>query len=192
MTEQGAVTPGTNSVVEIGPGTGRYTEKLLAICKPKLHQLYETDAEWRTWLGKTYPVQVPIVDGKSLRQTPSKSKELIHAHGVFVYLPFLITYRYFSEICRIAASASYIVFDIISEECVTPELTRKWIAAEHYFATFLSVRFVVEFFEKHGFKLIDRFLTDYGVGKSEYLIFGRQAQTALYNARTSIGRRPLF
>jgi hypothetical protein len=137
---------------------------------------------------KRIPFKCPSLMAKSLRQTPSKSMKLIHAHGVFVYLPFLITYRYFSEICRIAASASYIVFDIILEEYVTPELTRKWIAAEHYFATFLSVTFVVEFFEKHGFKLID----DYGVGKSEYLIFGRQAQTALNNARASIGRRSLF
>jgi len=42
--------------------------------------------------------------------------DLIHAHGVFVYLPFFDSLRYFKKIDRVTAKNSYIVFDCITED----------------------------------------------------------------------------
>lgn len=39
--EQGAVTSATRPIVEIGPGTGRYLEAALRLCRPERHQIYE-------------------------------------------------------------------------------------------------------------------------------------------------------
>lgn len=83
------------NVVEIGTGTGRYLEKVLEKCKPTKYESYETARDWAEWLQSKYPIVVSHeADGVSLKQTLANSVDLIHAHGVFVYLPFLASYRY--------------------------------------------------------------------------------------------------
>jgi hypothetical protein len=99
----GAISLESKTIVEIGPGTGRYIEHTLKRCRPKRYQIYETDSAWSSWLAKRYAVEACAADGQSLESTESNSSDLIHAYGVFVYLPFMISYRYFKEIARVAA-----------------------------------------------------------------------------------------
>lgn len=92
-----------NEVLEIGPGTGRYLESVLKEVKPSHYHIYEIDKDWANWLQKTYKpfVIAHPADGHSLSATPDNFCGLVHAHGVFVYLPFLTAFEYFSEIVRV-------------------------------------------------------------------------------------------
>jgi hypothetical protein len=104
MKELGVLT-GVRHVVEIGTGSGRYLEKVLEILGPSVtYESYEPSKDWSKWLAKEYGVISRESDGKSLKYTPSCSVDLVHAHGVFVYLPFLVTCRYFQEIVRVTNS----------------------------------------------------------------------------------------
>jgi phospholipid N-methyltransferase len=161
------------TVVEIGAGTGRYTGHTLKYCAPKRYQIYETDNGWASWLVRTYPVEVCPADGRSLASTESQSVDLMQSFGTFVYLPFMISYRYFKEMARVAAPRAFITFDIISERCLEAKTVDKWIESGHDFPCFLSVAYVRQFFEENGFRLLDSFVTPYDVGSSEYLVFRR-------------------
>jgi hypothetical protein len=125
----GAISSATNSVVEIGPGTGRYIEQTLKFCSPQCYQIYELDTAWSAWLAKTYPVEECRADGFSLKSTKSGSCDFIQAYGVFVCIPFLTSYRYFKEIARVAAPGSFAAFNIISEQCLQAEDLEKWMAS---------------------------------------------------------------
>jgi hypothetical protein len=92
------------NILEIGTGTGRYLEKVITKCKPAKYESYEPNRGWAEWLQSTYPIVAQKSDGISLRQTATNSVDFLHAHGVFVYLPFLIVYRYFKEIFRVVNS----------------------------------------------------------------------------------------
>jgi hypothetical protein len=37
-------------VCEIGPGSGRYLEKVIDQCHPGYYEIYETSVSWRNWL----------------------------------------------------------------------------------------------------------------------------------------------
>jgi SAM-dependent methyltransferase len=162
------------NIVEIGAGTGRYIEHTLKRCHPDRYQVYEIDKGWSDWVAKTYPVEACTADGRSLHATPSNSVDFIHAHGVFVYLPFLISYRYFKEIVRVAAPEAVVVFDCFSEASFDREAVDKWIESGELFPCFLSTTYVRQFFEDSGFRLTDSFPSPYSAGFSEYLVFSRK------------------
>jgi hypothetical protein len=170
----GAVSASTKSVVEIGPGIGRYIEATLKLCSPDRYQIYETALDWRKWLASEYPIEACNADGRTLGQTPNNSADLIHAHGVFVYIPFLVTYRYFEEIVRVAAPHSFVAFDIVSEPCLDDKTVANWLQAGDEYLCFLSKGYVIDFFAHRGFQEIHSFLVPSGAGLSEYLIFRRQ------------------
>jgi SAM-dependent methyltransferase len=173
MGSSGAFDKASPTVLEIGAGTGRYLEKVLQTCNPVKYESYETARDWADWLQATYPIVSHKADGVSLKQTQTCSVDLLHAHGVFVYLTFLISYRYFMEIWRVVKDGGYVVFDIISENCLDHPTVCKWLASEHNYPCFLSREYVVSLFEQHDFSLVDTFMNCYGEGKSEYLAFRR-------------------
>jgi hypothetical protein len=170
----GAVSASTKSIVEIGPGTGRYIGATLKLQTPNRYQIYETALDWRTWLASEYPIEACNADGRTLGQTPNHSADLIHAHGVFVYIPFLVTYRYFEEIVRVAAPHTFVAFDILSEPCLSDKTVADWLKAGDEYPCFLSKGYAIDFFAHRGFQEIHSFFMPYGAGRSEYLIFRRQ------------------
>lgn len=159
------------NILEIGAGTGRYLEKVLEMCTPTKYESYETARDWAEWLQSVYPIISHQADGVTLSQTPSHSVDILHSHGVFVYLPFLISYRYLKEIWRVVRSGGYVVFDCYSEDCLDELTVEKWITSQHIYPCFLSKAYVVSLFNKQGFRLLNTFYNRYGVGYSEYLIF---------------------
>ena len=175
MSECGIFANKPLSIVEIGAGTGRYMEKVLQACKPNLYESYETAKDWADYLQSAYPIISHPADGSSLRFTPDYSADLIHAHGVFVYLPFLISYRYWEEIWRTTKIGGLVIFDIISEDCMQNDLIEKWLKSKHSYPCFLSKSFTTSLFNDHGFSLVKTFTHRYGAGKSEYLVFVRNS-----------------
>jgi hypothetical protein len=164
------------NICEIGTGAGLYADKTAELFKPVRYESYEPDKDWAGWLAKKYNIISHDADGKSLSCTQTSSIDLVLAHGVYVYLPFLLTYRYFQEIVRVASDQCYVVFDIFSEDCLNTETVESWLESEQMFPCFLSKDYVIDFFTKHGFLLIGEFFNHkYNVGKSKYLIFKKES-----------------
>jgi hypothetical protein len=111
---------------------------------------------------------------RSLKSTSSRSCDFIHSHGLFVYLPFLVSYCYFKEIARVAAPGCVVTFNVFSEECLDAETAEKWLASGYEHACLLSSAYVKNFFEANGFRFVSSFILPYGPGKSEYLVFRRE------------------
>jgi len=177
MAASGVFSSANPNVVEIGTGTGRYLEKTLQQCQPTKYESYETAKDWAEWLQSKYPIISQEADGVTLKYTSSMSANLVHAHGVFVYLPFLVSYRYWKEIWRITKENGFVVFDIVSEDCLDQETVDKWLNSIHNYPSFLSKDYVTSVFGKNGFSLVKSFKNRYGKGSSEYLVFTRNRTT---------------
>jgi len=89
------------NICEIGAGTGIYLEKTLKVCDFISYESYEPAKDWANYLKQTYPIISYSANGINLNQTKNNSIDLILAHGVFVYLPFLTSYSYFTEMVRV-------------------------------------------------------------------------------------------
>jgi len=164
------------NICEIGTGAGLYAEKTAELCKPVRYESYEPDKDWAEWLAKKYNIISHDADGKSLSYTQTSSIDLLLAHGVFVYLPFLLTYRYFQEIVRVSNDEAHVVFDILLEECFDDETVKVWLESNQMFPCLLSKDYVINFFAKHKFLLIGEFYNHkFNVGKSKYLIFKKES-----------------
>jgi hypothetical protein len=72
---------------------------------------------------------------------------------------------------RVITDHGIILFDIISENCLEPDLLEKWFKSNHYYPVILPRQFVVDYFHQSGVNLINSFFSPTGPGKSEYLIF---------------------
>ena len=161
------------TALEIGPGTGRYLDATLKRY-PNLHyEIYETATDWADWLAATYPIIRHVADGHSLIGTVSNSIDIIQCHGVFVYLPFLTTYEYLSEIERVARCEAIVILDLITESCMTDEVVGEWLADGARYPTIFPRDYLVGFFQQRQFKLMDSFQAACGAGLSEYFIFRR-------------------
>jgi hypothetical protein len=171
MNKFGVFSKAIKNICEIGPGSGRYLEKVMRICNPLRYDIYETAQDWADWLAQEYNIVPRNADGRTLCHTESSSVDLVHAHGVFVYVPFLTSYQYFQEIVRVTNNNAFAVFDIISEDCLDDDTVMKWLQSGDDYPCFLSNSYVKSFFISRGFSFVGDFFNRYGPGKSQYLIF---------------------
>jgi len=171
MKEYGAFNFENPSVCEIGAGTGRYMEKVLENCNPKRYESYETANDWAKWLQNEYPIISQPTDGFSLNSTVDSSLDLIHSHGVFVYLKFLDNIRYFNDMIRAIKPNGLIIFDCYTEECMDETSLEKWLSSKHNFPSILPNDYVIEYFVKNGFEILGHFFNAHGQGKSKYFVF---------------------
>ena len=88
------------TIIEIGPGTGRYLEKTLKAAKPTRYEIYETARPWSTYLVQKYNVILQPTDGYTLSSTPDSSADMVHAHKVFSGVPIVITCSYWHEMAK--------------------------------------------------------------------------------------------
>jgi SAM-dependent methyltransferase len=165
--------PGRDGVVlEIGAGSGLYVEQVLARGRVQRYEVYELEKNRAEYLAHAYRTVARHADGETLAATPSRSIDLVHAHGVFVTLPFLTAVSYFREIARVIAAGGFAVFDIISESSLDDAAIEAWLASGLRYPHMLSRRYVVELFERNGFRLVDEFSMPLLVhGRSSYLTF---------------------
>jgi hypothetical protein len=176
MTAFGVYDPRIERVCEIGPGSGRYLEKTLQVCRPDYYEFYETSNDWAQWLVQNYHVIHQATDGISLAATPDASIDLVQAHRVFSYVPFFTAVSYYFEMMRVVRDGGKIVFDILTEECMDLANLEKWLAAGFYnspYPSFMSKRFTLDIFEERGFTLVGNFNIINKPGVTEYFIFTR-------------------
>jgi ubiquinone/menaquinone biosynthesis C-methylase UbiE len=172
--EFGALSLSTKQVCEIGTGTGIFAEKILKNYDISEYESYEIDQDWSAWLASTYKMVSHQATGESLNETQSNSIDLVHANGVLVYTPFLITCRYFLEMSRVTKSGGFAVFDILSEDCFDEDTLEAWLKSKIFYPCILPKEYVKTFFADHQFSYLGEFSRKFGEGKSIYLIFQKQ------------------
>ncbi|MGW1208996.1 methyltransferase domain-containing protein [Streptomyces sp. NPDC002499] len=164
-----------DTVLEIGPGSGRYLERTLKECAPSRYEIYETAEPWANYLVDTFGVVAQPVTGFSLDATPDDSVDLVQAHKVFNTLTFLGACRYFFEMARVTRPGGRIVFDVMTEKCLDPEAMRIWATkggtGHDSFPAAMPRRTCVDLFATLGFSLEADFLVPLGVAFTEVLVF---------------------
>jgi hypothetical protein len=163
------------TALEIGPGTGRYLEATLRKFPGIRYEFYETADDWAEWLAASYPVSRRAADGRSLSGTRNESVDLIQAHGVFVFLPFMVTFSYLEEIGRVARNNAIVIFDVFTENCILEETPRKFLARNKAYPVVIPRMYLLDFMQRCQFRFLQRFHAPMGAGESEYLIFRRAA-----------------
>lgn len=179
MTRLGALERRGGRVVEIGPGSGRYLEKVKGLLAPDHYEIYETSREWTAYLVEAYGVTAQPCDQRSLAGTATASADLVHAHKVFSSINFMPTCRYWPEMARVTRPGGYCVFDIMTESCLDPETIEKWAASDTdagSYPTATPRQAAVSFFESRGFALVGSFLAPFGHGRTELLVFRKSAE----------------
>ena len=182
MRDLGAIPDDLQSVCEIGAGSGMYVERVLKLATPTLYEVYEIEANRARFLAAEYPIVVQPTDGETLRSTESGSMQLVHSHGVFVALAFLTSVSYFREIQRVTAPGGYAVFDILCEDCLDGPTVDDWLASNLRYPSMLAKSYVVDLFERQGFRLVDDFREPLLVlGDARYLVFQKSLDPAQRN-----------
>lgn len=173
----GALHAGVAHVCEIGPGSGRYLEKVIHACKPEVYEIYETAPEWRRYLVDSYAVIGHEADGVSLHQSASDSFDLVHAHKVFPGVPFVAACRYFQEMARIAVRGGHVVFDAVTEDCLAPEVLDRWLVAEaddRVYPNVVPRQVLCDLLARLGLALVGSFRVPMKPGETECFAFRKR------------------
>jgi hypothetical protein len=176
LREMGAVHAGIRRVCEIGPGSGRYLERVIGACHPERYEIYETAEDWKSYLVGAYSVVAQPTDGTSLAATASGSIDLVHAHKVFPGVPFLVTCRYLNEMARVAAPGGKVVFDIVTERCMDEATVERWLetgAGYQYYPNMMPRQYVVDLFARLGFATDGSVMVPMRPGVTECMVFTR-------------------
>ena len=164
-----------HAICEIGPGSGRYLQRTLALGHPTHFEIYETATEWRDWLVQQYQVTAKRCDGKTLVETDSESIDLVQCHKVFPAIPVLVTASYFAEMARVVRPGGWVVFDILTEHCFTSHYLKKWFESGVWtwdWSPFLvNCEFALSFFAERDIRLVGNFLVPLYPGVTECLVF---------------------
>lgn len=164
-------------VCEIGPGSGRYLDKVIQKCHPSYYEIYETARVWEQWLLQQYSLTAQPTDGKSLSHTPSASIDLVHAHKVLPGQSSLVSCRYLKEMARVTQTGGKIVFDIVTEECFDEATLNDWLATSRRYTSYpclMPKQFTINFLQQHHCQFINSFLVPMKPGKTECMIFVKQ------------------
>jgi hypothetical protein len=162
------------AVAEIGPGSGRYLEKVIRKCSPDRYEIYETARPWARYLKEQHHVILHPTDGYSMRSTDTSSVDLAQAHKVFVATPFLTTCHYWEEMIRVVRPGGHVVFDILTEQCLDPSTLRLWLdkaATRSGYPCIMPRHFALGFFSDRGIQLIDSFSIPMRPGRTEVFVF---------------------
>jgi hypothetical protein len=174
MEKLGVFAAPVKTVLEIGPGSGRYLEKTVAVCSPGRYEIYETSQPWASFLVGEYGVIEQPTDGSALASTPDASCDLVHAHKVFSSIPFMPSVKYWGEMVRVARGGAHIVFDIMTEACLDPGTLRKWAASgidNGAYPAAMPRKAATDFFTASGCTLVGSFLVPMGHGHTETFVF---------------------
>jgi hypothetical protein len=161
-------------VVEIGPGSGRYLERILRVCSPSRCEVYETATKWASYVAKEFNVIVQPADGHSLKATPTESADVAQAFKVFSGIPFSKTCRYWPEMVRVTRPNGHIAFDAVTELCLETKIVEAWAESriDHgSYPALIPRQVVVNYFEERGFRFVGSFLVPMPPGKTETFVF---------------------
>lgn len=169
--QSGTVSESTRCVCEIGTGAVLFAAPLIARFPGLRYESYELDKDWSKWLGETFPIVSHVTPGDRLSSTPGASVDFVHANGVFVYTPFLVTIKYFSEMLRVTRPGGFIAFDAYTEPWFTGELLKIWLKSGDVYPCILPQSFVRQKFQANGCRLVTEFFRKSDVDQSHYFVF---------------------
>lgn len=158
MTAAGVFDDVLGNTLEIGPGTGRYLSKTLSHVPASSYEIYETSVPWRDYLLQEYGVIPRETDGYHLGATPDSSVHLAQAHKVFSTIPFMATCSYWAELVRVVRPGGWVVFDLMTEDCLGAAQTSTWAASgirNGSFPAAMPIRAAVSFFAAAGYSLVN-------------------------------------
>jgi hypothetical protein len=170
----GALHAGVKRVCELGPGSGRYLEKVQKACRPEAYEVYETALDWRDYVVRTFGVVGHDADGVSMKQTPDRSCDLVQAHKVFPGVPFLSTCRYLLEMARVVRTGGHVVFDVVTEDCMEPATLSSWLGGSadyQVYPNLLPKQYVRELMGGRGLELVGSFPVPMKPGATECFVF---------------------
>jgi ubiquinone/menaquinone biosynthesis C-methylase UbiE len=116
-----------------------------------------------------------VANGHSLAGTGDESIDFVHAHGVFVYTPFLVTISYLKEIARVLKPDGVFVADFYTEETMTMELLDRWLDSPHQYPVVMPYGYLQEIMRISSFVQVEAFFNPHGMGRSHYLIFRKSS-----------------
>jgi phospholipid N-methyltransferase len=160
------------TVCEIGPGSGRYAEEVIAALHPDAYEIYETAKDWLPQLRKLPNAVIRDCDGHTLAQTASASVDLVHAQKVFVYLEFYATAGYLEEMARVVRPGGAVAFDVVTEACLDDKVIERWTKLGTFYRP-LSRVWAVEFLQRRGLTLSGSYFAPLPPGTTELLVFRR-------------------
>lgn len=161
-------------VCEIGPGTGRYAEKVIAALQPEVYEAYETARDWLPHLSKLPGIQLHDADGRTLSQTASASVDLVHAHKLFVYIPLVTSVGYWWEMARIVRPGGAVAFDIVTENCLDEPTTSTWVSSGATLYSMIPRQWTINVLGRKGLTLVGSTFVPMSGGRSELLVFRKQ------------------
>jgi len=161
------------TVCEIGAGSGRFAEEVIAALSPDRYEVYETASDWLPWLRKLPNAVIQECEGRTLSQTPDSSVDLVHAHKLFVYCEFFTTAGYLEEMARVTRPGGAVAFDIVTEECLDDETIREWVKVSSFYRP-VPREWAVEFMRRRGFTLRGSHFSPLPPGTAELLVFRRE------------------
>jgi len=161
-------------VCEIGPGTGRYAEKVIAALRPAAYEMYETASDWLPHLQTLPNAVIQPCDGHTLAATPSASIDLVHANKVFVYVPLGAVMGYVNEMIRVARPRGIIAFDVVTEPCLTEEVVNAWIAEETIFRP-VPRQWLIDYLARRGAAFVGSYLAPLTMSLTELFVFRKTA-----------------
>lgn len=167
-----------HTILEIGPGSGRYLEKTLAACRPSRYEIYETATAWARYLVQNFPVVLQRTDGYSLSSTPDQSVDLAQAHKVFSTVPFMATCCYWHELVRVIRPGGWAVFDAMTERCLDTQTLGVWAKSGIRNGSYPAAtprEAAVRFFTDAGFSLRGSFIVPMAPGCTELFVFRRMS-----------------
>jgi SAM-dependent methyltransferase len=164
-----------SNVLEIGAGVGCFTHTVHPLLAAKSYENYEPSKGWSDYMAKTYGITSRPCDGRSLSSNAAQSVDLVFAHGVFVYIPFTVTAHYWAEAARVLRPGGTLIFDAMTEECMTPDNVAKWHAAEAHYPALIPHQTILDFFAARGLKLARTFLHPFGPATCKYFVFEASA-----------------
>lgn len=179
MARAGVFDKPLDTVVEIGPGSGRYLDRVVKQFAPRRYEVYEIAQAWADYLSETYDIVSHPTDGGTLHGTADASADLVHAHKVFCSVSFLVSVRYWPEMIRVTKPGGHVVFDVMTETCLDPETADAWASTSmEGTGTYPSVMpktFIVDCFKARGMTLVASFLVPMKPGYTETLVFRKPA-----------------
>lgn len=161
-------------VCEIGPGTGRYAEQVIAALKPAAYEVYETATDWLPRLRELPNAVVMPADGHSLSATVSDSVDLVHAQKVFVYVPLVVTVGYLREMARVVRPGGVAAFDVVTENCMDETVTQRWVAEGATLYSMIARQWTIDLLDRCGLSLLGSAFAPLSGGRTELLVFRKR------------------
>jgi phospholipid N-methyltransferase len=165
-----------DTVLEIGAGTGMFLEKIIELYSPRKYEVYETALGWVKYLRTQYSNRVDLrchnADGITLHNTKAESVDAVFAHGVFVYLPLIVTFGYLEEAVRVLTRTGVLVFDCFIAERFGIDTIRQWQndPYKYKFPTTISQSLIGELAARSELTIAGTFDVKYHASNSTYFV----------------------